>query len=44
MDCPDCKIPMNKITQTVDKQGNIVEFFLPIHKCPRCKMEKEEEE
>ena len=44
MRCPDCKIPMEEVKFIQDEHGNLVQSFLPIWKCPRCKIEIEEGE
>ena len=44
MNCPDCKIPMEEVKFIQDENGNLVQSFLLIYKCPKCKIEIEEEE
>jgi len=39
MNCPDCKIPMEVVSH-----NSIGEAIEPYWKCPRCKIEVEDEE
>ena len=39
MNCPHCKVPMEVISHNY-----IGEAIEPFYKCPRCRLEREEEE
>jgi len=46
VNCPDCKIKMEEVTTSnfYNAQGEAQMLEKTIHKCPRCKMEKEDGE
>lgn len=44
MICPDCNMPMTWRAETLDKNGDVVMLEYIIWKCPKCKIEIEEEE
>ena len=45
MNCPDCQVPMKKITTMyLDYKDSMQEIAEPYYKCPRCKIEIDEED
>ena len=44
MKCPDCKIEMDMLPEVMDKWGNIVMRDPVVYKCPKCRIEIEDEE
>ncbi len=44
MTCPDCHTNMEKVIAGTDEDGDVVAYDNPYWKCPKCKIELEEDE